>query len=999
MEMNTEKIKKNSLVFAYYVTGHGFGHATRVVEVARYLILGGNEVHIVTGAPDFIFCQEIDSPKLLIRKMLLDCGAVQSDPLTVDRLASLDLYAKTAVHPRETLLPAEVQWLQSIKADLVVSDVVPIACKAAAEAGIPSVCVSNFSWDFIYSEYMTVAAPQHRSIVWQIAEDYSNALFVIRLPGHCPMPAFRDVIDAPLVVRSLRRNRHQVRKELGLSEEEKILLFNFGGQDPKWSLKDEFLPEGWKCFVCGAPQEQELSSSFIRMERDVYTPDLIAASDCMLGKIGYGTVSEVLAYRVPFVFIRRDYFNEEPFLRKMLDFYRAGVEMPRRDFFSGRWAPYLQRAQALKPRFNAEINGGQVVAQILQDAAMGKSITADASSKRSSGSRRLQDAIIFGFQMQRHPSRDLELPDWYTTELSELGILPLEHSPASPTPLAEGLAGFGPDFEVLHGSVHGLRDTKTFLNSLAKLDEEGDVLASDLAHKPLAQEQLAAAGLFRWEDDVFVARAPGRLDVMGGIADYSGSLVLQMPIREACHVAVQSQPQGKQRLWKHMTARQQPGVFKPAIRVVSFGSDLSNRAPTFDMDFSDFMDAEGKPISYQAAHKYFEQDPSRKWAAYVAGTILVLIRERGVQFKDGLSILVSSAVPEGKGVSSSAALEVATMSAITAAMGIEVPPKEIAILCQMVENYVVGAPCGIMDQMAAACGEANKLLAMICQPADVLEHLNIPLHVRFWGLDSGIRHSVGGSDYGSVRVGTFMGRRIIQSEAARYMSQMSLAPADENGPSVNVQDVYQTQLRVFDQEINLAYLCNIPPSRYDALYTSLIPEEMRGRVFLDKYGSHNDPVTKIKLDSVYKIKAPTNHPVYENSRVKTFAALLTVANTEEQLEALGELMYQSHTSYSTCGLGSKGTDLLVSLTKHMQCTSILHHLKQGALYGAKISGGGCGGTVCVVGRDTREAHEQISKIQQLYTALTGHKPYLFEGSSPGAAQFGYLRVRRLGQHH
>ncbi|KAG5225128.1 L-arabinokinase [Salix suchowensis] len=107
---------RKHLVFAYYVTGHGFGHATRVVE----------------------------SPRLFIRKVLLDCGAVQADALTVDRLASLEKYSETAVKPWESILATEIEWLNSIKADLVVSDIVPVACRAAADAGIRSVCVTNF---------------------------------------------------------------------------------------------------------------------------------------------------------------------------------------------------------------------------------------------------------------------------------------------------------------------------------------------------------------------------------------------------------------------------------------------------------------------------------------------------------------------------------------------------------------------------------------------------------------------------------------------------------------------------------------------------------------------------------------------------------------------------------------------------------------------------------------------------------------------------------------
>ncbi|KAH0866607.1 hypothetical protein HID58_083818 [Brassica napus] len=132
------------LVFAYYVTGHGFGHATRVVEVVRHLIAAGHDVLVVTGAPDFVFTSKIQSPRLKIRKVLLDCGAVQADALTVDRLASLEKYVETAVVPRAEILKTEVEWLHSIKADFVVSDVVPVACRAAADAGIRSVCVTNF---------------------------------------------------------------------------------------------------------------------------------------------------------------------------------------------------------------------------------------------------------------------------------------------------------------------------------------------------------------------------------------------------------------------------------------------------------------------------------------------------------------------------------------------------------------------------------------------------------------------------------------------------------------------------------------------------------------------------------------------------------------------------------------------------------------------------------------------------------------------------------------
>ncbi|XP_031108259.1 L-arabinokinase-like [Ipomoea triloba] len=972
---------KKPLVFAYYVTGHGFGHATRVVEIVRNLILAGHEVHVVTGAPNYVYTSEIQSPQLFIRKVLLDCGAVQADALTVDRLASLEKYIELAVVPREEILATEVDWLKSIKADFVVSDVVPVACRAAANAGIPAVCCTNFSWDFIYAEYVMAAGIQNRSIIWQIAEDYSHCEFLIRLPGYCPMPAFRDVIDVPLVVRRLHKSRAEVRKELGIGDDVKLLVYNFGGQLAGWQLKKEYLPDGWICLVCGASEGQELPPNFVKLPKDFYTPDAIAASDVMLGKIGYGTASEALAYNVPFVFVRRDYFNEEPFLRNLVEHYQGGVEMIRRDLLTGNWAPYLQRAITLKPCYEGGINGGEVAARILQDTAYGN----NRASDKFSGVRRLRDAIVLGYQLQRISGTDIAVPDWYSLAQTELSS---RSQSANHKAVESNVKSIETeDFVILHGNHRGLSDTIGFLKTLAELQSMNPVSSKS----PQTREHLAAAAMLNWEEDIIVSRAPGRLDVMGGIADYSGSLVLQMPTREACHVAIQRTHPTKHKLWKHAQARQPTEGPIPVLQIVSFGSELGIRAPTFDMDLSDFMDGD-QPMSYEKAYRYFSRDPSQRWAAYVAGTILVLMTELGVRFSDSISILISSGVPEGKGVSSSASIEVASMSAVAAAHGLEISPRDLALLCQKVENCVVGAPCGVMDQMASACGEENKLLAMVCQPAEVLGLVEIPLYIRFWGIDSGIRHSVGGGDYKSVRIGTYMGRKMIKSMASEWLNSSMSNNIAEQGDDINSDELDEGSRNLFETEASLGYLCNLSPHRYEAAYASRLPESVSGKEFVQKYADHDDSVTKIDENLSYAVQSPTRHPVYENFRVKAFKALLSAAPSDHQLYSLGQLMYQCHYSYSACGLGSDGTDRLVGLVQEMQ------HLKSpksddSNLFGAKITGGGSGGTVCIIGRNCSRSSEQLFEIQRRYKAATGYLPYVFEGSSPGAGKFGYMRIR------
>lgn len=482
-------------------------------------------------------------------------------------------------------------------------------------------------------------------------------------------------------------------------------------------------------------------------------------------------------------------------------------------------------------------------------------------------------------------------------------------------------------FRVIQGNASGLSDVEKFFA----------VLNSQTGGLPAACRDLWALG-----EDLFVSRAPGRLDVMGGIADYSGSLVLQLPIREATHVALQRQD-------------------RRILRIVTLTMD-HGREPVFEMPLSEF-EADGGPVSYEIGRAYFQKNPANHWAAYVAGAFLVLMRERGAKFNSGATILVSSDVPEGKGVSSSAAIEVAVMQAVASAFGIVIEARELAILCQKVENLVVGAPCGVMDQMSSACGQANKLLALLCQPAELQDPVEIPAEIEFWGLDSGVRHSVSGADYGSVRIGAFMGYRIIAELAGLRV---------EPGNPVRVEDPVWHRC-----------LANVSPSEYEQRFAAQLPVTIRGEEFLSRYGGTTDSVTVIDPRKEYAVRMPARHPVYEHYRVRTYREMLMESPGERRLELLGEMMYQSHASYSACGLGCEGTDRLVTLVREMGPTR--------GLYGAKITGGGSGGTVAVLGR--RGSDAAVREVVDRYERLTGYRSYVFSGSSPGAAAFGILRLK------
>lgn len=428
-------------------------------------------------------------------------------------------------------------------------------------------------------------------------------------------------------------------------------------------------------------------------------------------------------------------------------------------------------------------------------------------------------------------------------------------------------------------------------------------------------ERLRMGRLFEPGAQIAIARAPGRLDVMGGIADYSGSLVLQRPIAEGTCAAVQR-------------------IDRPVLELISAGR------PPLDIPIATLL-REGEPIDYEAARQLFASG-DQHWAAYIVGVFLVLAHERGLRLS-GARVVIVSDVPEGKGVSSSAAVETAVMQAAACAFNLTIAPRDIALLCQQAENLVAGAPCGVMDQMTCVFGLSDALMALLCQPAELQAPVPLPGDLAVWGIDSGERHVVSGSDYVSVRCAAFMGLRIL---------------ADH--------------LRVPG-----GYLANVGPAEFERA-ASQLPEQLSGEEFLARYGGTSDTVTTVVRERKYLVRDATAHPVNERRRAETFRRLLLDSCGDVSGVPLGTLMYESHASYGRCGLGSPGTDRLVALVKSAGPSA--------GLYGARITGGGSGGTVAVLGRP--DASLALARIADQYERETGYRPYVFAGSSPGVAAVG-----------
>ena len=435
---------------------------------------------------------------------------------------------------------------------------------------------------------------------------------------------------------------------------------------------------------------------------------------------------------------------------------------------------------------------------------------------------------------------------------------------------------------------------------------------------------------------------------MGGIADYTGSLVCELPLDRAAAVILQERADRE-------------------IQIFSFNLFDDHKPFTFRMPLA------GLALSDIGTLRRELSEPGRRWGGYLAGCFFILHEQKLIDLNDpkirGLNLALLSNVPLGSGISSSAAIEVATMMNLIDHFDIrsQLDPMRVAALCQQVENRIVGAPCGIMDQATSCAGDANSFMRMICQPHELHPPLKLPDGVRVIGINSNVKHSVGGGQYGITRCAAFMGHAMILAK----MRAMGVAAGKEL-----VRDPMN------------GYLANLALEDFKRYFREYLPEFMPGKEFLDKFGSTIDTATTVDPGITYPVQHAADHHVFESSRVKNFCTHIeSAANSGRDtkdgglsLDKAGHLMYASHLSYTVDAmLGADECDVLVDLARS--------HERAG-LYGAKITGGGAGGTVAILCNTGDRADAAIAEIMSEYQKSTGHTPEAFTGSSPGAWQAG-----------
>lgn len=351
----------------FYISGHGFGHASRQVEVINTLGQHRPDIPIVlrTAVPPPLLARTLRAPVTRLDGVC-DTGVVQRDSVTHDDAATM-AQAVAFHQAMPSHVAAEEARLAPFRPGLIVGDIPPLAFEVAARLGCPSLAIGNFTWDWIYEWYADLH-PDTPALLSQIRHGYRLATHALELPLSGGFDVFPSVAPLPFIARHAEHSREDVRHRLGLEAHDKVALLSFGGYGldrldvsrldclTDWTV---LLTDRTTTRHATAPDRVRFLPETL-FDADLRYEDVVGAVDVVVTKPGYGIISECVAHDTAMLYTSRGRFREyDVMVRDMPSFLRCAY-LPHENLFGGRWRDALETLLAQPaPRTRVATDGAR----------------------------------------------------------------------------------------------------------------------------------------------------------------------------------------------------------------------------------------------------------------------------------------------------------------------------------------------------------------------------------------------------------------------------------------------------------------------------------------------------------------------------------------------------------------------------------------------------------------------------------------------------------------
>jgi galactokinase len=423
----------------------------------------------------------------------------------------------------------------------------------------------------------------------------------------------------------------------------------------------------------------------------------------------------------------------------------------------------------------------------------------------------------------------------------------------------------------------------------------------------------------RADASIRIACASGRLDVMGGSTECSGSLVCAAPIDRAAAVAVAPRADRQ-------------------VQVFSFNLLDQHRPFTLRIPLDALASRDADALRREFA------EPGRSWAAHLVGGLFALHEADLIDLRDprhtGLDIAVYSTIPQGAGLGAFAAAGVATMLSLRDHFALPLEPPQLATLGHRAEAALATNPFeSSATPLAIAAAQPGALVTLLCQPGETAALLKLPPGVRIAGIHTGVRRD-NTNQFALTRRAAAMGHHIILQK---------------------MRDMGRRAGLTLTADPTAGHLANLPLEDYKKFFRPFLPASMKGRAFLDKFRDAN-PAFQVDADVAYLIQSATDHHVHEAQRIRNFVAFLRRAaelappspERTAALDKAGHLMYASHISLTRdAGLSAPEAGRIVERIRAREAAGF---------YGARVTGTGQSATVAVLMNDSDTATAVLQEI-------------------------------------
>ena len=317
---------------------------------------------IFTEVPQWFFTEE--GIAHTYHSVTTDVGLVQTSPLSHDidqTLTALDRFSADLDAKAEAM--AEI--LRNRQCRLVLCDISPLGIVAARKAGIPSLLMENFTWDWMYAPY-AVQHPAFNKHIKRLRNIFHSSDYWIQTEPVCEQRD-ADLFTHP-VSRTPRHSRATIRQQLAVPPQQQLITITMGGIRGEVNLLDQLTAQRDRTFVLPGSSDtiNRVANCIILPQHSTfYHPDLINASDVVIGKLGYSTLSEVYYAGTPYIYVMRDEFRESAPLASFVATHMTGLPVHASDFEHGYWLDNLTQLLSCAQPKHHHRNGAEQISDMI----------------------------------------------------------------------------------------------------------------------------------------------------------------------------------------------------------------------------------------------------------------------------------------------------------------------------------------------------------------------------------------------------------------------------------------------------------------------------------------------------------------------------------------------------------------------------------------------------------------------------------------------------------